>query len=176
MSFLAYSCIPLRQKIKWTLEEDRNLTRAVSRFGTGSWVAVAGQVPGRTSKQCRERWLGQLAPSVVKSSWTPDEDRLLLSGHSVHGNQWSIIARSLPGRSAISVKNRWGWLLRHGVPQRYDGVSPFTHTKKPEVVSGQLPATAHPLCLDPIGMQDPLFGAGFREFQANMLGWQPVGQ
>jgi hypothetical protein len=127
-------------------------------------------VPDRTSKQCRERWLGQLSPSVLKANWTNDEDRRLLSEHVVHGNQWAAIAQSLPGRSSISVKNRWNWLLRHGVPQRFSQIA-FPATADTLAVADvtEQPRRANPIELDALLVQDDLFGAHFREFQVKMM-------
>jgi hypothetical protein len=157
-------------KVKWSAEEDANLVRAVSKYGANSWVRIAMAVPDRTSKQCRERWLGQLSPSVLKANWTNDEDRRLLSEHNVHGNQWAVIAQSLPGRSSISVKNRWNWLLRHGIPQRFSEIA-FPRTADPAAVADvtEQPRRTNPLALDALLVQDDLFGANFRKFQVKML-------
>lgn len=50
-------------------------------------------------------------PSPDKTSkrthFSLEEDRLLISLHATHGNKWSTIARSFPGRNALSVGNRW---------------------------------------------------------------------
>ncbi len=46
---------PGLNKGKWTKEEDKHLVDAVAK-NLSSWGKVAELVPGRTSKQCRERW------------------------------------------------------------------------------------------------------------------------
>ena len=102
-----------QHKSKWTPEEDRKLLDAVAQIGTDSWIRVSQRVPGRNSKQCRERWMGQLSPDIVKTSWSPEEDEILIKQHSLIGNKWTLIATMLPGRSAINVKNRWSRLKRH---------------------------------------------------------------
>lgn len=101
-----------QHKIKWTPEEDEKLKRAVTQLGTDSWITVAMMIPGRNSKQCRERWMGHLSPSIVKHNWTVEEDQILISQHSLIGNKWTLIATMLPGRSAINVKNRWNCLKK----------------------------------------------------------------
>jgi hypothetical protein len=161
-------------KIKWSPEEDANLLRAVQRYGTNSWVKIAAMVPDRTSKQCRERWLGQLSPSVIKSGWTTEEDRRLLNDHLQHGNQWTIIAQNLPGRSAISVKNRWSWLTRHGVPQRFSQFAPPGPGDRRTDDVTEHSRKARPIVLETLLVQDDLFGAHFREFQAKMLAGRTV--
>ena len=49
----------------WTPEEDKKLRELVAE-GRKNWGQVAGQIPGRTSKQCRERWCNHLDPNINK--------------------------------------------------------------------------------------------------------------
>jgi len=44
--------------------------------------------------------------SQKKSKWSMDEDRVLFRELQMHGKQWTLISRSLPGRSPDSVKKR----------------------------------------------------------------------
>jgi hypothetical protein len=104
------------RKHKWTSEEDTKLGEAVTNWGSNNWSRVAQMIPGRSGKQCRERWLGRLAPDVLLDGWSPDEDLTLLSKQSELGNHWAKIKDFLPGRSIVSVKNRWNWLCRRDIP------------------------------------------------------------
>jgi hypothetical protein len=108
------------RKRKWTEEEDELLRVTIGRVGTSNWSLVAQAVPDRTGKQCRERWINQLNPCLSKNNWTPEEDHILLSSHSMCGNSWVRIAPLLPGRSANAVKNRFIWLSRHWTQQPPD--------------------------------------------------------
>lgn len=101
-----------QHKTKWTYDEDVRLIEAVDKFGTDSWIRISQFVPGRNSKQCRERWMGQLAPTIRKDSWSHEEDEILMHQHDIIGNKWTTIATFLPGRSAINVKNRWSKIKR----------------------------------------------------------------
>jgi hypothetical protein len=94
-------------KTRWSPAEDRSLEVIVSQLGTGNWAKVAGSVPGRTGKQCRERWTNQLDPALSRDNWTSDEDAIVLGQQRRYGNQWTKIAQSLNGRSSNAVKNRW---------------------------------------------------------------------
>jgi hypothetical protein len=146
------------KKTKWTPEEDDQLRLAVQAFGTGSWNQVAELVPSRTGKQCRERWIGQLAPSVSRETWSLDEDAVLVRAHATAGNRWTAIAAQLPGRSALHVKNRWNRLMR-----RVD--VPFT---KPPPRAPDIVEKKQRTVFEPIAHIDGLFGIAFREFQAKM--------
>ncbi|KAA0173087.1 hypothetical protein FNF27_05436 [Cafeteria roenbergensis] len=105
---------PGLRKGQWTAEEDEALRRSVAK-GMANWGAVARDVPGRTAKQCRERWGNYLAPNVVQGGWTGAEDLLLLERHRDLGRKWATIARAIKGRSENSVKLRFKSLERHGL-------------------------------------------------------------
>ena len=104
---------PLYRKCMWSDKEDDLLRRAVERYGTKNWSMISSMVPGRNGKQCRERWSGMLSPDLAREAWSLDEDRLLIQLHSEYGNKWAKISEFLPGRSRISLRNRWGWHVRH---------------------------------------------------------------
>jgi hypothetical protein len=44
---------------RWKPEEDTKLIEAVKKHGK-KWVAVAAMVPGRTDRQCRQRWVNMV--------------------------------------------------------------------------------------------------------------------
>ena len=46
----------VRKRKQWTTEEDELVRRCVGIYGTRAWTLVAQDLPGRTGKQCRERW------------------------------------------------------------------------------------------------------------------------
>ncbi|GBG24395.1 Transcription factor MYB3R-3 [Hondaea fermentalgiana] len=76
------------------------------------WVLIAENIPGRSVKQCRERWCSNLDPSINKGSWTAQEDSILLSTQASQGNCWAHIARLLPGRTEHAVKTRFRSIQR----------------------------------------------------------------
>jgi hypothetical protein len=52
---------------RWTQEEHERLAALVSRWGSEkNWAKVAEDMPGRTGKQCRERWLNHMKPGIIK--------------------------------------------------------------------------------------------------------------
>jgi hypothetical protein len=70
-------------------------------------VKTVYTLPGRIGKQCRERWVNALDPSVDREPWTPEEDALLLKLHEQFGNHWMKISEAMPNRSDNSIKKRW---------------------------------------------------------------------
>jgi hypothetical protein len=96
----------------FTAEEDQLLERAVGRFGTADWDSVAGQVPGRSARQCRERWRMYVSPEVNRTPWTPDEDALLFDVLQTHGQKWGAMVGFFNNRSQNNIKNRWNTVVR----------------------------------------------------------------
>jgi hypothetical protein len=98
---------PSLLKGSWTRTEDETIVTFVAQHGTKCWTQLAGMLPGRIGKQCRERWCNALDPSINRGPWTPDEDRMLLELHDRFGNHWTKIGDLMPARSENSIKNRW---------------------------------------------------------------------
>jgi hypothetical protein len=105
--------LPSSKKVKWSEREDQILAGNIQKYGTINWSVIACGLPGRTGKQCRERWANQLDPTLNRDSWTPSEDSILIAQQQNCGNCWSKIGQFLPRRSANAIKNRWCWLARH---------------------------------------------------------------
>ena len=91
----------------WTEEEDYLLIQCVQKFGVKNWKVISENIPGRTGKQCRQRWLYNLSPDIQKRKWTAEEDEILMSTQKEVGNKWTLIRKKLPGRSENDVKNRY---------------------------------------------------------------------
>jgi len=126
---------PGLRKGQWTDEEDCVLRNAVAE-GHSNWGAVARRVPGRTAKQCRERWSNYLAPSVVQGGWSTEEDLVLLGMHRDSGRKWAAIARAIEGRSENAVKLRFKSLERHGVVRAFGSGEPVPASMLGDAVSG----------------------------------------
>jgi hypothetical protein len=121
--------IPIH-KVKWSDTEDEMLIGHVAEHGTGNWSVIATGMPGRTRKQCRERWTNQLDPNLNRDIWTPQEDAILLFQQKTQGNCWSKIAELIPHRSANALKNRWCWLARHNAAEPGKGKRELASTEK----------------------------------------------
>jgi len=97
----------------WSQEEDDKLLMLLEAQGKEkSWTKIAEHIPGRTAKQCRERWHLNLDPSINRGPWTKQEDDILLGLHAKIGNKWAEIKRSLPGRTENGVKSRFKSIQR----------------------------------------------------------------
>ena len=98
-------------KRKFTQEEDNTITKLVDEYGIHHWNEIASKLPGRTARQCRERWKHYLSQQCP-SPWTPQEDKILEEKYREYGPKWTTIKNFLPHKTSVSIKNRYSLLLR----------------------------------------------------------------
>lgn len=105
---------PAYHKRPWKTDEDATLTKAVMKYGCPDkanardpkdkkpgalqWSNIAGMVPNRVAKQCRERWRNHLDPAVSRLDWTPEEEDILQRRYIQFNGKWSEISKDMPGR------------------------------------------------------------------------------
>jgi Myb-like DNA-binding protein BAS1 len=71
-----------------------------------SWKEISKEITGRSEKQCRERYMDYLNPSIDHSDWETFEDEIILKGQRELGNRWKDICKLIThkNRGAASVK------------------------------------------------------------------------
>ena len=109
------------RKGKWTAVEDRLLLHAVEKFSVTRWQQIAKLIPGRTKKQCWNRWQYAVDPSVVgmierTGKWSAEEDdKLVAAVQKYNGKNWDAIAALVPSRTKRQCMDRWHKVLNTSV-------------------------------------------------------------
>eukprot|EP00798_Chlamydomonas_sp_ICE-L_P001500 gene1500-32878_t len=129
---------------RWSEEEAIALRHSIEANGgydpgNTNWSNIAAYLPGRTGKQCREKWKNDLRPDLSKEPWTEMEEYILVRSHSYRGNQWSDIAKLLKGRSENNIKNHWNSTIRSKNENKHDTLLwIYAHLAKEVNCSGSL--------------------------------------
>ena len=101
-----------KYRIMFSDQENEKIKFLVAQHGTDSWKVIANNLPGRTPRQCRERWKNYLAPDINKNPWSIEEDKLLYEKYHELGPQWVIMTQFFTNRTQNNIKNRWNTIIR----------------------------------------------------------------
>jgi hypothetical protein len=101
-----------RHRNCFTCKEDNQLRNLMKQFGSNSWREISAAMPGRTVRQCRDRWFHYLSKPKSEIPWTADEDATLLEKIGEFGLKWTRLATFFSNRNDLDVKQRWLWICR----------------------------------------------------------------
>ena len=79
----------------------------VKQHGAAKWAALAATLPGRTNKQCNQRWTKTLDTTIKRGPWTASEDKILIEAYKKNGNKWVEISKLIDGRTDKQCQDRW---------------------------------------------------------------------
>lgn len=100
------------KKEYWSLLEDTVLHAAVLRHQI-HWQKIASYLPGRTNRQCRERYINRLGIRRHRvGNWSKTDDARIMRLASVHGADYRKIKATIKNRSESQIKARHQVLLR----------------------------------------------------------------
>lgn len=113
----------MSRRANWTsavlfTQEDDAFLAIIEEVGILHWSLIAYRlnsdygIAGKSGKQCRERWINHLNPSISKTPWSEQEENELVFYQNVYGNRWSKIAKKISGRSENAIKNHFYSRLR----------------------------------------------------------------
>lgn len=94
-------------RTKFTEEEDCQLKVLVDKYGESDWQSISNEMVQKTSRQCRERFMNYLRPSLNLGEWTPEEEQLLENQVLKIGQKWSLLTKFFENRSDVNIKNHW---------------------------------------------------------------------
>jgi len=90
----------------WGKEEDSKLLSLYKKYGR-NWAAISKEMPHRTGKQIRDRFLNSLDTKYDRGKFTKKEDNMILKYYKEYGNSWARIAKKMKTRTGDMVKNRF---------------------------------------------------------------------
>jgi hypothetical protein len=90
----------------WKKEEDSRLLSLYEKYGK-NWAAISKEMPHRTGKQIRDRFLNSLDTTYKRGKFSEEEDKMILKYYKIYGNKWSEIAKKMKVRTGDMVKNRF---------------------------------------------------------------------
>ena len=96
----------IRNKKKWTPEEDSSLINLASIFQERHWKEIASHFKNKNSLQCFSRYK-RIKPGVLKGHWTSEEDKQIVELVSIYGRVWSKIAKMLKTRNGKQIRDRF---------------------------------------------------------------------
>ncbi|GMH10163.1 hypothetical protein Nepgr_012004 [Nepenthes gracilis] len=100
----------MKERQRWSAEEDALLCAYVKQYGPREWHLVSQRMNTllhRDAKSCLERWKNYLIPGIKKGSLTDEEQSLVIRLQSKHGNKWKRIAAEVPGRTPKRLGKWW---------------------------------------------------------------------
>lgn len=126
---------------RWTPLEDRQLQYAVEKYGIHDWVKISHFLPGRSNRQCRERYIMRLGIKDRKiAGWTPREDEELVRIAPMLKFKWVEIINHILRRNARQIAARYDLLERYKIEKILQSSKDFESLvprRKPSQVYGK---------------------------------------
>lgn len=98
---------------KWNKLEDDVLITAVNKYGDKNWRKIAYFIPGRTNRQCRERYKMRLGIKDRKiANWTQEEDENLIKLAPTMKFRWVEMMNHILRRNSRQIAARYDLLER----------------------------------------------------------------
>ena len=111
------------KKNPFTPEEDEALLNFVKAQGIGNWNKISICMKeynfDRNGRQCRDRYIHYLDPNIkMNCDWTSEEDNLIIKYVEDEGKKWKGMEKLFPGRTEVSLRNRYNLLIRKRVKEQ----------------------------------------------------------
>lgn len=90
----------------WTIEEDKIIKDYIQIYGK-NWEEISSLLKMRSPKQIKERYLNKLDQNLIRSKFTEEEDKKIISYYLKFGSKWSFISKNFERRTAEMLKSRF---------------------------------------------------------------------
>jgi hypothetical protein len=92
----------------WTCHEDKRLIELAAKDRNPNWNSIGASFPGKTVHQVADRWEKVVNQSLIKGSWTREEDETIINWVKVNGaTNWTKLAENMSGRIGKQCRERW---------------------------------------------------------------------
>ena len=98
----------------WGKEEDSKLLSLYAKYGK-NWAAISKEMPYRTGKQIRDRYINNFDTKYERGKFTKEEDNMIKYYYKIYGNSWTKIAKKIKTRTGDMVKNRFYSSLKNEI-------------------------------------------------------------
>lgn len=93
-------------RIHWKKHEDNLLKEAVNKYGPCKWSQIANMVPGKTKKQCCDRWRIHVK-GIGRNVWERKDDVALEKAVYEMGDNWTLVAKAVTGKTNKQCRERF---------------------------------------------------------------------
>ena len=101
-----FSIIKVRNKKKWTKEEDEKLIKLAERNKERHWKDISKNFKNKNPLQCFSRYK-RIKPGIIKGTWSREEDNKIISLVDIYGKSWSKIAKIIKSRNGKQIRDRY---------------------------------------------------------------------
>jgi hypothetical protein len=101
-----FTIIKIKNKKKWTKEEDKLLVNLAEQYKEKHWKDISTNFKNKNALQCFSRYK-RIRPGIVKGSWSREEDDRILQLVSTYGKCWSKISKVLKTRNGKQIRDRF---------------------------------------------------------------------
>lgn len=101
-----FSIVKIKNKKKWTKEEDEMLIDLAEKYKEKHWKDISSAFNNKNSLQCFSRYK-RIRPGIIKGSWSHQEDEKILKLVSIYGKSWSKISKILVTRNGKQIRDRF---------------------------------------------------------------------
>ena len=94
-------------RLQWKKHEDELLEEAIKKYGPCKWSRIADMVPGKTRKQCCDRWRIHMKGSIGRNVWNRQDDAALEKAVREMGHNWPLVAKVVTGKTNKQCRERF---------------------------------------------------------------------
>jgi len=101
-----FAIIKVRNKKKWTKEEDIKLIKLAEKNKEKHWKEISKNFQNKNPLQCFSRYK-RIKPGIIKGTWSKEEDEKILSLVKIYGKSWSKLAKIMKSRNGKQIRDRF---------------------------------------------------------------------